>query len=238
MAPPVLQWLRRRGLVVKREFSVPWGICDLVGVKLDAERVRRRMSLGQVSAIGPRLRLHILSRIPDHESKKSITLTRLEREFSAFMPREVLQSQLDSLAKSGFIVSPKRGLFQKINGWAPLHVRIVAVELKLSRISDAIAQARANCAFATDSYVALPGQLALRIARSPRARTLTLSGIGLLAVWRQTCREVVRPWTDAHHYNEVIQAHVVERFGELEAVDHELFRDACGILYFVGKLEA
>jgi len=45
MAPPVMRWLRRNGLMVKPEFSLPWGICDLVGVKLDPIKVKRRLSL-------------------------------------------------------------------------------------------------------------------------------------------------------------------------------------------------
>jgi len=39
--------------MVKPEFSLPWGICDLVGVKLDPIKVKRRLSYGQTRPVGP-----------------------------------------------------------------------------------------------------------------------------------------------------------------------------------------
>src|ERR1700693_13036 len=78
MAPSVVGWMQDQGLTVKREFSVPWGICDLVGVKLSPKQVRRRLSLGQKLPVGTALRLHILFRIPDVETGSSITQDRLQ----------------------------------------------------------------------------------------------------------------------------------------------------------------
>jgi hypothetical protein len=212
MATPVVRWLRRNGLAVKPEFSLPWGICDLVGVKLDHARVKRRLAYGQTRSIGPTIRLYILSKIPELDSGKAITLEKLNREFSDYLPLDFLLKELNSLALGKFVTSPKPGCFQKRNGWAPLHARIVAVELKLARVSEAMTQATANRAFATDSYVALPGRLALRIARSNQTEIFRCAGIGLLGVWRGYCRELLAASANESFQNDVIQMHVVERF--------------------------
>ena len=212
MASSVIRWLRRTGLVVKPEFSLPWGICDLVGVKLDPDRVKRRLSYGQTQPIGPPIRLHILSRIPEADSGKSITLEKLRKELSDHLTPEILSTELELLVRGKFVTSPRRNAFQKANGWAPLHLKIVAVELKLTRVSEALTQAASNRAFATDSYVALPGKLALRLGTGGRADIFRRGGLGLLAVWRHACRELVRPSENKAVCSEVIQSHVVERF--------------------------
>jgi hypothetical protein len=67
-----------------------------------------------------------------------------------------LERDLRALIADRFVVVKKNGSFQKVNGWAPLHQRIVAVELKLRRISEALSQGLSNRTFATESYVALP----------------------------------------------------------------------------------
>ena len=211
MAPPVSRWLRLRGLAVKSEFALPWGICDLVGVKLNRVRLKHRLSYGQTQPIGPVIRLHILSKIPDSETGRSISLKKLEQDFSGEIPLERLSLEIDRLQRTKFVTSPKSGFFQKRNGWAPLQDDIVAVELKLERVSDVLAQAVSNRAFASKSYVALPAVLALRLAASSRADLFRQRGIGLLAVWRHKCQELLRPESnqDCH---EILQSHVVERF--------------------------
>jgi hypothetical protein len=211
MATPVVRWLQRRGLAVKQEFSFPWGICDLVGVKLDASRVKRRISYGQTRPIGPLLRLYILSRIPDSKSGRCVSLKMLRKEFAA-LPVGTLEKELDVLMRGKFVHSPKQGLLNKTNSWAPLHLRIVAVELKLSRVADAISQAVANHAAATHSYVALPGRLASHMVQHSGAEGFLQRGVGLLGVWPRSCVELVQPSTLGSSCDEIIQSHVVERF--------------------------
>jgi hypothetical protein len=212
MANPVIRWMDRRGLTAKPEFSLPWGICDLVAVKLDPARVRLRLSYGQTRPVGPPIRLYILSRIPDVDTGRSISFGKLNKDLADILPSDALSRELALLVRGKFVTSPRRGLFQKLNGWAPLHLKIVAVELKLSRVSEALGQAASNRLFATDSYVALPGGLALRVVMTERVKTFKGQGIGLLAVWRHGCRELLKPSTKDAPRNEVIQSHVVERF--------------------------
>jgi|SRR5882672_197949 len=212
MAPSVVGWLKGQGLAVKREFSVPWGICDLVGVNLIAKKVRRRLSYGQKLPVGPPLRLHILSKIPDVDSGSSITQDRLRREFFGYLPDEILGIELKHLMRLKFVTSPRQGQFQKLNGWAPLHRRIVAVELKLSRISEALAQASSNRTFTTESYVALPFTLAYRLAKSGRADEFRSKGVGILAVSQNSCRRLLSSRYVKGVSDDVLQAHCVERF--------------------------
>jgi hypothetical protein len=212
MAVPVARWLHLRGLIVKSEFLLPWGVCDLVAVKLDPERTKRRLAYGQTRPIGSLLRLLILSRIPDCETGKSIGVARLSRELGNALSRDVLVKEIAALTRAKFVRVPRRGFLQKLNGWAPLHAKVVAVELKLTRVSEAVSQAVSNREFATHSYVAFPMKLALRVAQSKRADVFIRSGVGLLGVSARACREVIKTNLASVPRNPVIQAHVVERF--------------------------
>ena len=211
MATPVMTWLVRNRLSVKPQFALPWGICDLVGVKLDPTRAKLRLSYGQTRPLGSIPRLMILSKIPESESGKSTNLKRLTKQLWHMDP-ENLSKEINFLLHCGFVVSPKRGRLQKRNGWAPLHQRIVAVELKLHRVPEAINQAKSNQAFATESYVALPYTRAIDIVRNRKADAFIRNGIGLLAVRNHSCRELIKPKSNSSAVCQLIQSHVVERF--------------------------
>ena len=212
MAAPVIQWLQRNRLGVKSEFKTPWGICDFVGVRFRPKRVRVRLSYGQRLAIGPPLRLQILSEIPDAEVGEPIALHRLSAGAFLSVPPDRLQNELDHLIKGKFVRSPRPNYFEKINGWFPLHERIVAVELKLSKVAEAAAQARSNLAFATESYIALPMDRALLLACHPRKKQIARSGVGLLGVSSTRCILLFWGKKTAEFTDEILQAHCVERF--------------------------
>ena len=44
MVKPAERWLRSEGLLVKREFPLPWGICDLVGCSFNKKNVKKRLA--------------------------------------------------------------------------------------------------------------------------------------------------------------------------------------------------
>src|SRR5260370_22037926 len=90
MTAPVYAWLRRNKLNVKHEFSLPWGICDLVGISLNEERVQLRLSHGQMRSVGTPRRLALLHKIPDIKSRRSITLRRLRSEFNGIFSNDGL----------------------------------------------------------------------------------------------------------------------------------------------------
>jgi hypothetical protein len=213
MAPAVADWLYCQGFAVKQEFSLPWGICDLVGVKFNQKKVQKRISNGQTRAVGSSFRLHILSKIPDIDaSGSSITLHELRRELTGALPYDLLEDEIAKLVHSKFVTSPAHKRFQKLNGWAPLHTRIAAIELKLARTSEALAQARLNRAFSTESYVALPAPLAYRVANSKRSDDFRKCGVGLLAVFSGVCKRVLSSKVCPDMRDDVLQAHCVERF--------------------------
>lgn len=211
MARPVLQWLSRQHLLVKSEFVLPWGICDLVGLSFKQEQVAKRLALRQHRPIGPLKRIDLLRHIPDQESGSAVTLNGLRKFAEDGGVAYPFERDLQNLIANRFVIATKNGSLQKVNGWMPLHERIVAIELKLSRISEAVTQALSNRAFATESYIALPAKIAERLVGSARHPKFGLTGIGVLGVTRTTCKVVV-PAVQVIEADPTLQTHCVERF--------------------------
>jgi hypothetical protein len=211
MAPLVRSWLEGQGLLVKPEFAAPWGICDFVALSFRSGRVRERLRLGQRRPVGSLLRVSLLHRIPDVKDG-SVTVRCLEREFSDVIDTSRLASELRRLVQDRFVRFVRQGAVQKLNGWAPLHRRIVAVELKLGRIQEAFAQAKSHVGFADEVFVAFPEPLAIKVAAGTRAPIFDSAGVGVLAVGADGCTEVLRPRARGTIADPVLQAHCVERF--------------------------
>jgi len=211
MTKPVLKWLHSQSLLTKVEFGLPWGICDLVGLSFNQAQVAKRLSFRQHRPIGPIQRVELLRHIPDQESGQSITLKRLQKAAGETVFGSTIDRDLAILISNGFVVSKKNGTLQKLNGWAPIHDRIVAVELKLSRISEALSQALSNCSFATESYIALPKLTASRFADNARYSEFREAGIGVLGVTRTSCK-VISPAQARYAQDDTLQMHCVERF--------------------------
>ena len=180
--------MRSKGLTVKSEFVTPWGICDLVGLTFDQRRVDFRISLGQSRAIGSITRASLMLLVPDAGAGKPTTLKHLVRACSSSVPPEVVADELARLIADGF-VRRRRGHLQKINGWLPLQRQLVAVELELSRIEEALRQAKSNLGFADESYVAVPWEVANRVKEKTTRSSLFLdAGVGLISVSEKCCR--------------------------------------------------
>ena len=150
MAKPVARWFRQREFYTKLEFKTPWGICDVVACRLHATNAAHRLRIGQYDAIGSALSVALLLQVPDEESGRSTTLSKL-KEQNHFLPGALVERELKRLKDKGFVVHNRRQRLQKRNGWIPLHRKLVAVELKLSRVQDALAQAKCNLALADES---------------------------------------------------------------------------------------
>ena len=193
--------------------DTPWGICDLIGISLSQKRIRQRLNLGQRDSIGPPQRIALLNRIPASESGKSITTKGLAREFGGILQETELRKELDRLIEGGFVRDIRSDSFQKLNGWVPLHRRIVALELKLNRVEDAFVQAQSHLRFATHSYVGFPRELALRVTNSKRRADFFDAGIGIVGIDRRNCEIFLRPRHQVSHQKDnVFQMHCVERF--------------------------
>lgn len=212
MAPAVSDWLRKLRLTVKEEFSLPWGICDLVGVSLNLNNVRKRLTLKQTKAIGPLWRVDLLRYIPDQETGRTISVRQLERVYGNRIPTPVVTTEIEKLVSDRFVLRTRTGSLQKLNGWVPLQKRIVAVELKLMRVSEALCQAASNRAFATESYVALPWEMARRLSRGPRVSDFNDAGVGILAVAHDACRVMLPASARGIKTDLTLQMHCVERF--------------------------
>lgn len=211
MTIPATKWLTEQGLLVKREYRTPWGICDLVGLELEQARVAVRRRQGQRVPIGPPARIALLRQVPSAETGETISLTML----STVLDRAVddVAKDANALLASGFLVQPNENVYQSRCAWVPLHRRIVAVELKVDRITNAIDQARAHRLFATESYIGLPAALAERFHGQERSQRLRAAGVGLLSVCAEGARPLVQaPQLPVADADPVIQMHCVERF--------------------------
>jgi len=99
MVEPAEAWLKAKGLMVKREFSTPWGICDLVGCSFNKHNVKKRLGLRQTKPIGSHFRVMLLSHIPDEAENRSITAHRLIGKFSEFFDEAQIMLGLERLEK-------------------------------------------------------------------------------------------------------------------------------------------
>lgn len=221
MATATTNWMSAGGLLVKAEFVTPWGICDLAGVSFNRNRLARRVRQRQVKALTSVARTSLLLRIPDVGTRRSICLKDIANDWAPLIPVDAVAHEVERLITDGFVVRTTRGRLQKINGWMPLQRRVVAVELKLSRIEDAMRQARSNLGFAEESYVALPTELARRVSNNrERWEHFFRSGIGLLGVGDRDCDVLVTATKTTHFLDQAVQAYCVEKFWAARARDN------------------
>jgi hypothetical protein len=218
MAVSVARWIRRRGMTAKSEFVTPWGICDFVGLRFNQDNVARRLEQKQYRPITSIIRASLLLQIPDVRTKRSISVSKLIEKYSNTVQEDVIQTESLRLVNDRYASISPRGSLQKMNGWIPLQERLVAVELKLSRIEEAFRQAINNLGFADESYIAFPAETARRIdSNSSRWSKFFELGIGVLAVSPNRC-DLVRPakrsvdWVD-----EAVQFYCVEKFWSTRA---------------------
>jgi hypothetical protein len=213
MATSVSRWMNANGMTAKAEFVTPWGICDFVGVRFNTQKVAHRIKLRQISALTSITRAALLLQIPNVESNKSIGLERLIRDCAPSIPEDVVRRETSRLISDRFVVRSSSERLQKVNGWMPLHDRIVAVESKLSRVDEVTRQAVNNLGFADESYIALPADLARRVVSNTFRRSkLFDAGIGLLSVARHRCDVLLIAEKSRNCTDEAIQLYCVEKF--------------------------
>lgn len=213
MAPSVTRWMTRAGLHVKREFVTPWGICDLAGLSFNTEHAAHRLHLRQKKSVASITRAALLLAIPDAETDKSISIALLTRRFAATVGKELVSAEVERLIDDGFVLRTSGGRLQKMNGWMPLQDRLVAIELKLGRIAEALQQAKANMGFADESYAAFPMPVARRIAREASSWSSYFDdGIGVIGVLRQRCEVLIAPVFSSRRHDPAIQLYCVEKF--------------------------
>jgi hypothetical protein len=220
MTTPVFRWMQSLGLEVKSEFITPWGMCDLVGLTFRKGARAARLKLGQTQAVGSLIGAALLDKIPDAKTNRSTSLRRLTNKCMPTISEEIVAHQIQRLIEDGFVRSPDGNRLQKINGWVPLHKRLIAIELKLNRVEEALSQARNNLIFADKSYVGLPRDLAERIAASKtRCAKFVDDGVGLVAVSSQECKILIPSRHRSSAPDPVIQFYCVEKFWRTHSKD-------------------
>lgn len=213
MAASVARWLARQGLLVKPEFVTPWGICDLVGVRLNKQRIAQRLHLKQRKPISSITRAAILLQVPEIETSSAISLDGLVENLGSAVSPSVIAKEIARLVSERYVIQSDHGDFQKVNGWMPLQERLVAVELKLARVEEALQQAKNNLGFAQESFVAFPFQVARRIASSKQNWIDHFGeGIGLIGVRESRCDVLVPAVQSTKFINQAIQLYSVEKF--------------------------
>jgi hypothetical protein len=151
-------------------------------------------------------------RVPDIDTAATISLQRLRREFAWLWTSAELDEEVDLLVSQKFLARRGTTRLQRLNGWAPLHTTLVAIELKLGRIEEAFHQATTHLAFTPTTYVGLPEATALRVARGTWRARFRENGIGLLAVGAQSCRVLFRPGKKSEHVDAAMTVYMAEKF--------------------------
>ena len=211
MTPLVDRWLQRQGMVTRSEFYLPWGVVDLVGIAIDSSQNQKRLSFGQKGRIGSLARASVLLNLPDYDEGRGKSLRSLHKDFMGLIPMSKLDEDLELLIKKRFVVrsSPKK--YAKLNGWMPLQEKLIAVELKLDRVQDVIAQAVANKGLTENSYIALPYSKAKRVLAGSVPANISESGIGVIGVLSNRCIEMVEPSIMHKAEESAVQLHAVDR---------------------------
>jgi len=218
MSPVVNSWLKAAGLLAKSEFVTPWGICDFVGMTFNRRRVAHRLRLEQTKPISSITRAAVLLQIPDVESSKSILLKQLIADLASAISEDVVVAEIERLVMDRFVVYTQRRRLQKRNGWMPLQKRLVAIELKLSRIEEAFQQARCNLGFAQESFVAFPSHVAEHIASTRHKwRDHFDNGIGLIGVHKRRCELLIPAIPSTSQIDPAISLYCVEKFWRTHA---------------------
>ena len=221
MRAPLEAWCRFQGLFMRWELPLPWGVCDVVGVRFRERSAKRRLACGQLSPLVSMDLVRLLNLIPDLTSRQAVTLKRLQTlQANSRLPSQVL-SDVEWLTKRRFVYSPRKNQVQKLVPWIPLHRKIIAVEMKLRRVSAAIAQARPHLAFADESYIALPENLAAQVSAGRRRAEFLRCGVGLLAVSSRGVRRLVvsRRQVGGAEPSGVLQTYCAERFWKMWLTD-------------------
>lgn len=204
--------MEQSGLVVKSEFATPWGICDLAGLQFDESNVLRRLELKQTKAVSSITRAAVFLALPNAESRTSISFDSLVTSCEGF-PADLLQMEINRLVSDRFVVRCSLGRLQKAGDWYPIHRRLIAVELKLNRIDEVLIQALNNLEFATESYAALPAEIAERTVRKrERWQRFFDEGVGLLRVTQRTCKVLVPSTRTSSGVSAALNCYCAEKF--------------------------
>lgn len=187
------RWLRGFADISVDQFQTPWGIADLFAVKCDFDRVLMRRDLGQNVASTNDQDVMVLLAIPELMSAERTDERRLAKKFSYLLGETKVRSIIAALRRRKLIKVDADGAICRNTPWLPFHKQMWAIELKLQRVDEALAQARRHLKITPYSYVGLPPQIAERTAISAKAEDFRESGVGLLSISATECSALIEP---------------------------------------------
>jgi len=212
MLDPVAKWLTGRGFQVIAEYKTPHGICDIVAACLNKRKVAQRLNLGQRKPVGSRFHISLLREIPDDGTREPVSLADLQERYGGLLSKDRVLDCVTRLIEKKLVQAVDTHRYVRLNGWIPLHRRLMAIELKKTRVAEALRQAQANQEFATESYVALPKETACRVLTGGQLDAFSESGIGLISVSKESCRVVRRARRSSAVKDNTTQMHCIEQF--------------------------
>lgn len=192
-----------------------------MGASFNARSVSKRIELKQRDAIGPMSRISGLLALPDIEECIGASLTEVYRKCGGLLSEQEIEAEVVMLKQNRFVRVDHHG-YQRVNGWIPLQDRLVAVELKLDRVDDALSQARKNKELTWESYVGLPSAVAVRVIRGKKRNEFGFARIGLLGIDGRGVRRLLPARPTGMVGSPVVKIQCVERFwrDHLQAVEH------------------
>jgi hypothetical protein len=122
-----------------------------------------------------------------------------------------IHRELNRLLADGY-VEKIGNAFKSRAPWLPIHQNLIAIELKLNRINEALEQARRHTVFATESYVAMPSDVATRVTSRAAFSDFADAGVGVIAVSATDCEIVLACDPSNYIPDSGMQAYVADRF--------------------------
>ena len=172
MAAPVLTWCREHGYAARCEVATNVGIVDIAAVNGAAHRLPLT-----------RRQANTLFHFP---TSVDLNIDNDDRQFARLRAKDI-----HHLTRLGLLRREPTGHIIRTYT-PPEQDPTICIELKLSRVHDALKQARSYQEWSRRTYVALPEKRVVALGAVVLG-LFTLWGVGLLAVNPSGCREVCAP---------------------------------------------
>ncbi|WKZ24037.1 MAG: hypothetical protein QY312_00285 [Candidatus Dojkabacteria bacterium] len=202
----IAEKLSLSGYITKTEVDSGYGVADIVGLKINYKRIRKRENYMQVNELESENYFKVLELITENRKKPSsfediINYVGLSKGY--------LKSRIiKQLIKGHFIKEIDKHFYIKVNGWAPLSNNIIAIESKLSDWKRGLVQASRYKTFANRVYLALPSN---KIHLVP-INELIKSNTGLITLKHGTIQFIHRPLKQKDEIISSKQNYVCEYF--------------------------
>lgn len=192
LAGTVLLWLGEQGMMQVTEFVTPWGVADVLGIRPNIDRVKARIAAKHLDPVSDAHAMQLLLSLPADGKPKR--LADIARKFEPLLGPDLFERAVRNLIRKRFIVHEGASLIRRTE-WMPYHEQLIAIELKLRRVEEALAQARRHKAITVDSYVGMPAVIAEKVAFTERRSEFEAAGVGLLSVQDGSCKVLIPPNT-------------------------------------------